>query len=147
MSNEGSNDAATRASNMKVAHQIMSRFDMENWLPLLHDDLVLEFPYAYSVKMPGRVIGKTAAVEYLRGVMKNFTGLTFQDVVVSPMADPSAVIVEYAGGCTLPTGAPYKQVYITLQKFKDGKMILFREFWNPMEVLESFGADLHKAFS
>jgi ketosteroid isomerase-like protein len=57
------------------------------------------------------------------------------------------VIVEYSGGCVLPTAKIYKQVYITVQKFKDGKMILFREFWNPMEVVESFGADLHTAFA
>lgn len=125
----------------------MSRFDMDNWYPLLHDDLVLEFPYAHSVQMPGRVVGKTAAVEYLGGVMKHFIGLTFHEVVISPMADPSTVIVEYAGGCALPSGKTYKQVYITVQKFKDGKMILFREFWNPMEVVESFGADLHTAFA
>ena len=147
MSTPGNTDEEIRAANVKTAQQIMSRFDMDNWYPLLHDDLVLEFPYAHSVQMPGRVVGKTAAVEYLSGVMKHFTGLTFHDVVISSMADPATVIVEYSGGCVLQTGKSYKQVYITVQKFKDGKMILFREFWNPMEVVESFGADLHKAFA
>jgi uncharacterized protein len=147
MTETSSNDKALSAKNVGVAKQIMSRFSMDNWFPLLHDDLVLEFPYAHSVQMPERVAGKKAAVEYLSGVMKHFTGLTFKDVVVSPMADPSTVIVEYAGGCRLATGKDYKQVYITVQKFRDGKMILFREFWNPMEVVESFGKDLHTAFA
>lgn len=147
MSILNASDAETSAANVKVAKQIMSKFDMENWFSLLHDDLVLEFPYAHSVKMPGRVVGKKAAVEYLDSVMKNFTGLKFHDVVVSPMADPSTVIVEYSGDCTLSSGAVYKQVYITVQKFQDGKMVLFREFWNPMEVVEAFGTDLHTAFS
>ena len=147
MTQTASGKAEIRATNVRIAKQIMSRFDMENWFPLLHDDLVLEFPYAHSVHMPGRVVGKKAAVEYLGGVMKHFTGLVFHDVVISPMDDPSTVIVEYSGGCKLPTGKAYKQVYITVQKFKDGKMCLFREFWNPTEVVESFGADLHTAFS
>lgn len=147
MSQSVGSDAALSAANVKTAQKIMSKFSMDNWGPLLHEDLVLEFPYAHSVKMPGRVDGRSAAVEYLSGVMKHFTGLVFHDVVVSPMADPTTVIVEYSGGCKLPTGKTYKQVYITVQKFKDGKMILFREFWNPMEVVESFGADLHTAFA
>lgn len=147
MTDNPSNDRTLSAKNVAVAKQIMSRFSMDNWYPLLHEDLVLEFPYAHSVQMPGRIVGKKAAVEYLSGVMKYFTGLTFRDVVVSSMTDPNTVLVEYAGGCRLPTGKDYKQVYITVQKFKDGKMILFREFWNPMEVVESFGKDLHTAFA
>ena len=147
MSQTESANAALSAANVKVARQIMSRFSMDNWFPLLHDDLVLEFPYAHSIKMPGRVVGKKAAVEYLNGVMKHFTGLAFESVVVNPMADPDCVVIEYCGGCKLASGKAYRQVYITVQKFKDGKMILFREFWNPMEVVESFGADLHSAFA
>lgn len=136
-----------RAHNVALSKKIMSRFDMDNWLDLLHDDLVLEFPYAYSLGMPGRIVGKETSVAYLASVMKHFPGLAFRNVSIEPMADPSTVLVQYEGGCTIASGARYEQVYITIQKFKDGKMILFREFWNPAAITEAFGNDLASVFA
>ena len=136
-----------QANNIATSRKIMSRFDMDNWYDLLHDDLVLEFPYAYSIGMPGRIEGKETAVAYLAGVMKHFPGLAFRNVSIEPMADPSAVLVQYEGGCITASGSKYEQVYITVQKFKDGKMILFREFWNPAAITEAFGNDLEAAFA
>lgn len=132
--------------NIEVSKKLMSSFDMETWFDLLHDDLVLEFPYAHSINMPSRVVGKQDCVAYLGNVMKYFTGLTFFDVVINTTQDDDKLIVEYSGNCTLSTGANYKQTYATIQKFRDGKMVLFREFWNPMEVIESFGPDLGSVF-
>ncbi len=134
------------ATNIEVARKLMSAFNMENWYDLLHDDLVLEFPYANTINMPSRVVGKKDCVAYLSNVMKYFTGLTFHDVVINTTGEPDKLIIEYSGGCTLPSGAKYKQTYATIQRFRDGKMILFREFWNPMEVIESFGPDLGAVF-
>jgi len=136
-----------RLANIKVARTLMTSFNQETWFPLLHDDLILEFPYAYSVKMPGRVVGKKACVEYLSGVMKHFTGLTFRDVVINTTGEPDKLIIEYAGRCKLASGVVYEQTYATIQRFRDGKMVFFREFWNPMAVIDAFGPDLGKAFA
>ena len=134
-------------ANIALAQRIMSRFAMDNWYELLHDDIVLEFPYAKTLGMPERVAGKAVAVEYLSGVMKHIPGLAFRNVRIEAMADPDSVLVQYDGGCTLPSGAVYDQRYITVQKFKDGRMILFREYWNPVAVTAAFGTDLEAAFS
>jgi ketosteroid isomerase-like protein len=137
---------AERAKNVEISKKLMASFKAETWFDLLHDDLVLEFPYAYSVKMPGQVVGKADCVAYLSNVMKYFTGLVFTDVVINTTQDADKLIVEYSGHCTLPNGVVYTQTYATIQKFRDGKMILFREFWNPMAVVDSFGPDLGAVF-
>jgi len=143
----GYDEDNVRAKNTEICKKLMSSFNMETWHDLLHDELVLEFPYASYIGMPDRVVGKKKCVSYLSNVMKNFSGLEFEDVIINGTEDPNKLIVEYNGNCKTPTGVSYKQIYATVQKFKDGKMILFREFWNPMAITEAFGDNLSSEFA
>jgi ketosteroid isomerase-like protein len=54
------------------------------------------------------------------------------------MADPNRLVVEYTG-YSAPGGTVYDQTYISVQEYRDGKMILFREYWNAVVVREAFG--------
>ena len=49
-----------------------------------------------------------------------------------PSADPDLVIAEYTSeGAWVATGAPYRNRYIGLWWFRDGKVCRTREFYNP----------------
>ncbi len=37
----------------------------------------------------------------------------------------------------LTTGKPYHQRYISVVQMKDGKIFRFRDYWNPLIVLEA----------
>lgn len=126
-------------SNVELATGIMRRFgrDMDGWYDNLHDDIVMEFPFGPSVGMPARVEGKVACSAVFAAVVAGVQ-VQFDNIRVSPLADPNRVVVEYTG-YSEPGGKVYDQTYISLQEYRDGKMTLFREYWNALIVHDVFG--------
>lgn len=105
---------------------------------LFADDVVLEFPYAPSLGMPDRFEGKDTAVPYLRQMLAQLTGLKLRDIRSYAVAgDPDTVFNEYEGDALTPGGNTYTQIYMNKMRFRDGKLVLLRELWNPMKVYEA----------
>ena len=65
-------------------------------------------------------------------------GLRFSGVEVHGMADPNLVLTEYQGHGAF-NGKPYEQRYITLLRFADGRLILYREHMDTMIVEKVIG--------
>ena len=118
--------------------------DMEPWWQAAHEDLVLEFPFARAIGMPERVAGKAAARAYLEKVVSGLSGLHFTNIRARDTGTPGEVVVEYEGQCPAPNGT-YDQRYITIMRFSEGRLTLFREYWDTTEVTRAFG-DLGAAF-
>ena len=133
-------DAQVRAANIALATNLMERFsrDMDGWYDQLHDDIIMEFPFGPSVGMPSRVAGKQACSGLFQSVVEGVQ-VQFSNIRVTPLLDPNRLIVEYTG-YSEPGGKIYDQTYICIQEFRDGKMILFREYWNALVVRDTFGA-------
>jgi ketosteroid isomerase-like protein len=131
--------ARLRDSNVALATDLMERFgrDMDDWYDNLHDDIVMELPFGPSVGLPARVEGKAACSGVFQIVCQAIQ-VQFSDIRVSPMADPNRLLVEYTG-YSEPNGKIYDQVYVSVQEYRDGKMILFREYWNAVTVQQTFG--------
>lgn len=138
-------EQSLQQGNVAIARTLMANFNMKTWFDLLHDDLVLEFPFAASIGMPARIEGKADCVAYLNKVMEALPDLVFRDVDINPMPDPERVVIEYKGGSGTAFGH-YENVYVVFQKFRGGKMILFREYWNTKPVIDTFGANPSAAF-
>ena len=132
-------DTALRDDNVALAPEIMTRFgrDMNGWYDYLHDDCVMEFPFGPSVGMPKRVEGKAGCSAVFR-VVCDVVQVQFSNIRVMAMADPSKIVVEY-NGYSEPNGEVYDQTYICVQEYRDGKMILFREYWDAAVVRDTFG--------
>jgi len=132
-------DASLRAKNLALATELMERFgrDMEGWYDHLHDDIVMEFPFGPSVGMPARAEGKAACAGVFK-VVCDVVQVQFSDIQVTPTADPARFVIEYKGRSE-PNGKVYDQTYISVQEYRDGKMSLFREYWNAIVVRETFG--------
>lgn len=114
--------------------------DLHGWLDLLTEDAVVEFPYAESLGHTGRLIGKPAIAEYFARALQAFSGLTFRELRMYPGRDPSIAVAEVHGSAIItPTGKRYEQDYVMLVHSRDGRIALYREYWNPLPVLESFG--------
>ncbi|WP_404477126.1 nuclear transport factor 2 family protein [Novosphingobium sp. BL-52-GroH] len=132
--------------NARIAADLMGTFgiDMEPWWAIAHDELVLEFPFARSIGMPERVEGKAASRTYLEKVVSGLDGLHFTGIDARETGREGEVLVEYLGQCPAPNGT-YDQRYITIMRFRDGRLALFREYWDTTEVTRAFG-DLAAAF-
>lgn len=120
---------------------------VQSFIDLMSDDFVMEFPYARP-GMPTRVEGKAAVLAHLVKVGAGVTVDSASNLVVHETADPEVVILEFDGhGRALKTGEPYEQRYISVIRARGGKMIHFKDYWNPIQGLKAqLGAAAVDAF-
>lgn len=130
---------ALRAANIARAEAIFTRFTPLDpaWVDGLHPDIVMEFPFGAAVGLPAQVPGKDHCAGLFQLVFQKL-GLVFSDIEVVGMADPNRVLATYKGAGALGDKA-YNQTYITLLEFRDGKLILYREYVDTQVVAEAFG--------
>ena len=56
--------------------------------------------------------------------------------------DPNVVIAEWsASGRVISSGNPYYMSYATFVTFKNGLMVHYREYWNPMAFLAAMNGE------
>jgi ketosteroid isomerase-like protein len=120
----------------EVFEQLLEVFRSGNPQPLndlLSEDAVVEFPFAPPSR-PRRVEGKSNIMKYLQAIQGNISITSFSDVEIHRMIDPDCVVVEMTGhGTVLATGAAYERRYIEVFRTKNGRIQLFRDYWNPQE--------------
>lgn len=130
---------ATPGDVFTAATRAFAAGDADGWLARAHDDIVLELPYAPPGN-PRRVEGKGAVADYLRAVP---AGIDFEDLAfdVHQTVDPETAVIEWtAKGHIKATGAPYEMTYVVILTLQDGLMHTYRDYWNPLVVLDTLGA-------
>ncbi|MEM7728384.1 MAG: nuclear transport factor 2 family protein [Pseudomonadota bacterium] len=123
--------------------QGLETLNMEAVNAVWAEDAVLEMPFApRGVGFPDRVVGKDALIRQYAAwpdtaIDPDYTsGLRFL-----PTVDPDTVVAEFRGRVTIrPTGRFYDQRYIGVFHIdEDGKIALFREYFDPTVFTEAFG--------
>jgi ketosteroid isomerase-like protein len=112
---------------------------IEDWVHLFTADGVLEFPYA-PPGWPTHIQGHAALHEHMRRFPEHLA-VRFSGVRFHPVADPHLVVAEFdAEGTALSTGRSFQQSYISLiWTGADGLITRYRDFWNPLRLLEALG--------
>jgi uncharacterized protein len=125
---------AVFARNLEMVAQARIR----EWVDLFAEDGTLEFPYC-PPGIPWRFTGHEALYEHMRHFPEQLD-LTFSEPVFHETTDPELVIAEFTGtGTAVPTGRPVNQTFISVVRTRDGRITLFRDFWNPLVILEALG--------
>ncbi|MFN3213762.1 MAG: nuclear transport factor 2 family protein [Henriciella sp.] len=106
------------------------------------DDAVQDMPYVPS-NFPSRVTGKEALIAQYAAWPEVSGAANFTDhLVFYPMQDPRTIFVEYRGEVDIiPTGETYRQTYGGLFHVDEGKITLFREYFDPREFARAFGME------
>jgi uncharacterized protein len=108
-----------------------------SFIDMMSEDFVMEFPYARP-GMQTRIEGRTAVIAYLASVMGSVSVETIDNVIVHETADPEVVIVEFDGhGRALKVGEPYDQRYISVIRARGGKIVHYKDYWNPIQGLKA----------
>ena len=116
--------------------------DMEKFASVWADDAVQDMPYSPKGH-PKRVVGKENLVNLYSGWPENSGESDFtSELVFYPMQDPETIFVEFKGDVEIiPTGRQYQQTYGGLFHVVDGKIKLFREYYDPAPFAWAFGLD------
>jgi ketosteroid isomerase-like protein len=103
--------------------------DPEGFMGHIGDDFVYESPF-YSSVSP--VHGRPGMRSMLQAVATIFTTVRFDVIEAFAGSDPGRVVIECRGDSVVAsTGAPYRNHYVMLLQFRDGKVTSWREFSNP----------------
>lgn len=130
----GSTDsqAHLRTANRALLEHVVSLFGTERAGELVDcyaPDWVLELPFADP---PVRLEGKKEVGSYLGSRLGIFV-FTLALNAVHECLDPDLLVAEYeSDGYVRSTGKPYRNTYIALWRFRDGKVCGVKEFPNPM---------------
>ncbi len=101
-------------------------------------DLEVELPYS---EPPKRLVGFPA---YRSAIGPSLEIFRFELALtrVHPGLDPDLLVAEYTSdGTAIPTGKPYRNVYIGLFRFRDGRICGLREFFNPVPATKALSRD------
>ncbi len=116
--------------------------DMDKFAELWAEDAVQDMPFSPE-GFPKRVEGKTNLLEHYAPWSEISGEANFTDeLVFYPMQDSTMVFAEWKGDVEIiPTGRQYKQRYGGLFHVVDGKIELFREYYDPIVFKYAFGLD------
>ncbi|WP_421939865.1 nuclear transport factor 2 family protein [Pedobacter sp.] len=111
---------------------------VEAYADLFTEDAVQQYPYA-PAPYAKEVVGRHTIAEYIANVVNGATNWNFRNFEFSVTNDPNTIFVEFEGSAdVIATGKPYHQLYIGRITLKDGKISSYREFWNPIWIMDAF---------
>ncbi len=109
----------------------------ETWLELFSEDVLIEFPFASALGTPSQLNGKNEFRSYLKTIpeMKWFK---FSNPRFHSFDNPDVACLEIDGRAEIPsTGRIYQLSYVMFARVRAGKIINYREYWDPSQVLEA----------
>lgn len=138
-----------RARNRRIVQAFFERleaFDIEGFVALFAPDGRQSMPFS-PAGFPTRLEGRDAIRNQYRGLPENFTSMRFPDRVVRDLADPTMFVATYRGSIALKSGGRYDNTYIGLFTVRDGQIVEFVEYFNPITLQDAFGAQLTSNFN
>jgi hypothetical protein len=128
------------ASAGEMLRHSLDRFlakDMKGWSLLCADDVVAEFPFAPEGS-PTHLEGREALYEYLRNYPSVIDVRSIPNLRIYSTEDPNVAIAEWSSsGEVLTNGNPYEMSYATFVTFRDGLIVNYREYWNPLAFMQA----------
>ncbi len=122
------------------AHLALMATDTEAWAELLSEDVIVDFPYAPSLGYPDQKRGRTAMYNHIKTALVDMENLTFSNVRKYRTEDPDVIWAELHASAHVPsTGRRYEQDYVGQFKVKNGKIVYYSEYWNPIALTDAFG--------
>ncbi|MET9454165.1 nuclear transport factor 2 family protein [Streptomyces canus] len=119
--------------------------DIAAWIDLWDDNGVFEFPFAPD-GWPKRLEGKAAIADYMRGYPDHIDLHDFPYVEIHQTTAAQTIVVEMrAVGRLVETGSPYDMTYIAVVTVEDGRITRYRDYWNPLVVLQESMSDFTRS--
>ena len=115
--------------------------DMRGWADFCDENVVVEFPFSPDPASK-KLVGRAAIYEYLRNYPSVIDVKTIPTMKIHSTDDPNTVIAEWSvSGKVISNGNPYEMSYATFVTFRDGLVVNYREYWNPMAFMAALSGE------
>jgi uncharacterized protein len=101
--------------------------------PLLADDILLELPFALP-PFPSAKSGGDAVAAGIGAGSRIFASFRLTPLSFYPSPETNSIIVEAKSEGLLAKGGTYSNQYVFIFKFANGKIVLWREYFNPLRL-------------
>jgi ketosteroid isomerase-like protein len=110
----------------------LGRLDFDGASAFLDEDAVLDLPYAG----PGHVVrGRSQIVGFFQGTMTGKVGhITYQLDHAYPSREPGVTVLEVSTKVEAAQGGAASNRLVAIFRFQGGKIVLFREYFNPAPI-------------
>ena len=127
-------------SNAEVTREVIrlvTAYRFDEIAQYIHDDIVMEAPYQAFHQGPMRrgKLGFMAGFAFVPQIFKRFS-LNIHELYDCP-AQNTVVFEQTSMGIFNANGKAYQNRYIMVFQFRDGKIVLWREFFNPEIMIAS----------
>jgi uncharacterized protein len=138
-----STDGTLRALNLALAERVVKTCGNLRAKEVRADfaqDAVLALPYAHG-GTPREVVGRDAIIDYIGLLGDHFRQGIFFGHTFDTMADnPNEVIARYSASTELlSNGSPYENSYVTLIEVRDGQVVRYTEYFDPINWIVAQG--------
>jgi ketosteroid isomerase-like protein len=134
--------AGALADNKRLVERFfatLGALDSDEWIKLWHPDGVFEQPYALE-GYPARLEGIEAIYGHVKSIDEIFADFSFHDLEVRATDDPQVLVATLRSESRIvATGRRYANDYVALFRIRDARVVLYREYFNPLMVLDAFG--------
>jgi ketosteroid isomerase-like protein len=114
--------------------------EVDAFVELMSADGYIEWPYR-PPGVPARIQGREEIRQHLQTAGGFIRFDEYRNVILHETTDPAVVIVEYAAhGSVVATGAPFRQTVIAVFRVVDGQVVSYRDYINPLPLLEARSA-------
>lgn len=135
-----SDNEARRATNRATLESIAALLKAGDWEGMgayWATDGVMEVPYA----APGQAVttGLPAIRENLAATRAMFSEWSTPEFTIFPTIDPDVFFAEYRSDATVKSnGKPYRNTYVGYFRLDDGRIVHWKEYFNPNVAREAF---------
>ena len=136
----------TKLSNRDVFIRTLNALgskDFDTFESFLTDDHLAEWPYVVMQGFPTAMSGGRRLREMLEVSLAAFAPFRYEIIEIHECAKPDRLLAEYSATSRyLTRDVPYANQYVGVIDFRGGKISRWREYVNPMPVLEALGPGL-----
>ena len=120
----------------------INAWDFDAMRAILHPDISLELPFVVG-DFPKVTQGFDAVMEFMQAVPAFAEAENLHDFSIHAFADdPNELVAEYRSDMKLTSGRPYRNTYVVRATVRDGKLVLFREYFDSIPLLEALGGSV-----
>jgi uncharacterized protein len=136
-------DSSLRDANVELVQRMIeaiNREDMTAMAEVLHEEAALEMPYT-PAPFPRVTSPRDAIIAFISTVPGWLEPENLHDVRIETYAStPNELVAEYKSSTRVKaSGMPYANEYVVRISVRDGKIIRFAEYYNPIPLIIALG--------